>query len=171
MKQSQRDAVYAATVAVLSDAGIQFEDGMDVETVMSKDLRGSIAAIMFEGFKAGTISLEDTPSNREKLASPAKLNTYVSGVVSNWFRKDTRLNGGEKYVAKNPGSRAGATDPQLKALRQLFGQFKGTEKETIIQAQIDARLATINAEKAKKVTVDISALPADLVEKLGLNKG
>lgn len=168
MKQTQRDAVYAATVAVLADAGITFEDGMDIDTVMSKDLRSSIQGILAEGFKAGTIHFEDTPSNQEKLASPAKLNQYVSGLVSNWFRKDTRMNGGEKYAAKNPGSRAGASDPQLKALRQLAVQFKGTDKEHAITSQIESRLGVISAEKAKKVTVDISVLPADLVAKLGL---
>ncbi len=168
MKQTQRDAVYAATMSVLADASITFEDGMDIDTVMSKDLRSSIQGILVEGFKSGTIHFEDTPSNQEKLASPAKLNQYVSGLVSNWFRKDVRLNGGEKYAAKNPGSRAGASDPTLKALRQVFGQFKGTDKEAAIQAQIDTRLAFIASEKAKKVTVDISVLPADLVAKLGL---
>lgn len=168
MKKNQCETVYAATVAVLTDAGITFEDGMDVETVMSKDLRGKIQAIVCEAFRAGHAEFKDTPANREKLASPAKLNSYVSGLVSNWFRKDTRLNGGEKYVAQNPGSRAGSSDPQLKALRQVLGQFKGTDKEQAIQKQIDARIATIQAEKAKSIKVDISALPAELVEALGL---
>lgn len=168
MKQTQREAVFAATMSVLADAGITFEEGSDVSTVMSKDIRQSIQAILVEGFKQGTIEFEKTPSNDEKLASPAKLNQYVSGLVSNWFRKDTRMNGGEKYQAKNPGSRAGASDPQLKALRQLAGQFKGTDKEHVITAQIEQRLAAINAEKAKHVTVDISALPPELVAKLGL---
>lgn len=170
MKQSQSAAVFAATMAVLADASIKFTEGMNVSTVVSKDMKQSIYAILSAGFKAGTIALEDTPSNREKLASPAKLNQYVSGLVSNWFRKDPRLNGGVKYEAKNPGSRAGASDPTLKALRQVMTQFKGTDKESAIQAQIDTRIATIQSEKAKHVTVDISVLPADLVAQLGLNK-
>lgn len=167
--KKQSDAVYAATMSVLAEAGVSFEDGMNVEEVMTKEIRSKIHAIVCEGFRQGQIEFKDTPSNQEKLANPSKLSGYVSGLVSNWFRKDTRLNGGEKYVAKNPGSRAGSTDPQLKALRQLLTKFKGTEKAVEIEKHINTRLAQIQAEKAKSFTVDISALPADLVESLGLD--
>lgn len=167
--QGQREAVYAAVMSTLAESGVQFEDGMNVEEVMTKEIRAKIHAIVCEGFRSGTIEFKDTPANQEKLSNPSKLSGYVSGLVSNWFRKDTRLNGGEKYTAKNPGSRAGSTDPQLKALRQLAVKFKGTEKASDIQKHIDTRLAQIQAEKAKSFTVDISALPQDLVESLGLD--
>lgn len=168
MKATQRAAVYAATIGVMQDAGIEFEEGMDVSTVVSDQMRKSITTILCQGFKSGKIEFADTPSNKEKLHSDAKLNTYVSGLVSNWFRKDTRLNGGEKYQAKNPGSRAGSTDPQLKALKQLAVQFQGQPQEAKIKAQIETRLQAVAAEKAKKVTVDISVLSPELRKELGL---
>jgi len=63
------------------------------------------------------------------LADDAKLRSYCSGLQSNWLRKDTRLNGGVKYVAKNPGSRAGSTDP--KALADAIRATNITDNEAI----------------------------------------
>jgi hypothetical protein len=169
-KLSQKAAVFNATKSVLADAGHDYEEGMDVSAIMNDQMRKSIIQIVTTAFLKGEVELKDTPSNRAKLASEPEMKKYVNGLVSNWFRKDQDLNGGTKYVIKNPGSRAGSTDPQLKALRQLHTQFKGTEKEAIIKKQIDTRTAQIAQEKASKVVVDISALPADLVESLGLKK-
>ena len=166
----QKDAVYNAVTSVLKNSGKKFENGMNVQTIMTESERDNVHAIIAEGFKAGTISLEDTESNREKLASDSKLNQYVSGVISNWVRKDPRMNGNTKYVAKNPGSRAGSSDPQLKALRALATQFKGTPKEALIKAQIDSRSAALQAEKAKEIKVDISVLDPALVAELGLKQ-
>jgi hypothetical protein len=153
---------------VLADNGHEYEEGMDVSTVVTKEMRESIQAILCEGFRSGKIEFKSTPSNQEKLASPAKLDAYVSGLISNWFRKDPNLNGNTKYEAKNPGSRAGSTDPQLKALRQLAPQFKGTEKEAVIAKQIETRLAFVAQEKAKKITIDLSVLSPELKEMLGI---
>jgi len=156
---------------VLSAHGITFEEGMDIEEIVSKDMRQKIYAVLCEGFRTGEIEFKNTLSNKEKLANASKLNQYVSGLVSNWFRKDVHLNGGEKYVAQNPGSRAGSSDPQLKALRVLATKFKdNTAKSAEITKHIDTRIAQLRAERAKSgVKVDISTLPADLVASLGLD--
>lgn len=169
--KSQREAVYAATIAVLSNHGIEFEDGMDVSELVSKDMKQEIYAILCEGFRQGEIVLADTASNKTKLSNPSEMTKYVNGLVNNWFRKDTRFNGGTKYVAKNPGSRAGQGDEQLKALKILKSKFANDPtKAATIQQHIDARVAEIQAKKAESVTVDISALPSDLVAALGLKK-
>ena len=167
---NQREAVYKATRSVLADAGVKFEDGGNIATVMTDELRAKITAIVSGGFKAGTVELKSTPSNQEKLATDSKLNSYVSGLISNWFRKDKRFNGNVSYEPTNPGSRAGSGDPQLKALRQLHKQFLGIDdaKATEIQTHIDARLAIVSAEKVKKVNIDYSTLPADLLKNLGI---
>ena len=55
----------------------------------------------------------------QKYSTIEKMRSYASGLVNNWFRKDIRLNGGMKYEVKNPGSRQGAGDQQLKALKTL----------------------------------------------------
>jgi hypothetical protein len=174
-KINQREAVYATTKNVLKDAGIDFEDGGKIETVMTEELRIKITGIICEAFKKGEVELKDTPSNREKLESDSKLSSYVSGLVSNWYRKDKRFNGNEKYETKNPGSRAGQGDPQLKALRALHKQFVGVDnaKAKEIQGHIEARVKTIAEEKTKKAVADIdySVIDDDLLASLGLKKG
>lgn len=165
--KSQREAVYEAIQAVTG------EESFSEAVELTKEQKQEVYGMITEGFRAGEIHFEDTPANREKLANPSKLNAYVSGLVSNWMRKDTRLNGNTKYVAKNPGSRAGSTDPQLKALKALFTQFAGNEeKQSEIQRHIDARMSVVQAEKASKTlaSIDLSVLPTDIIESLGLSK-
>ena len=167
---NQREAVYSATHSVLSDAGVHFEDFGQISDVMTKELRDKVHAIVCESFRQGEVSFKDTASNREKMSSDSKLNTYVSGLISNWYRKDKRFNGNTTYQPKNPGSRAGQGDAQLKALRGLKRKFAGTEKESIIDAQINERLEAIQTERAKKIEVDLSVLPEGLAEELGLGE-
>ncbi len=149
---NQKEAVYQAVCNVTGHTG-------EGAVTISKEQRAQVNAILFEGFRSGKISIE-----RE--FSDADLKAYVSGLQSNWLRKDTRLNGGTKYVAKNPGSRAGSTDPQLKALRAVLAS--GTLPDGVtteeIQMHIDARVAELSKAKIVK-TVDFSALPADLAAK------
>ncbi len=170
MKVSQRDAVHSATHAILKQAGVSFEDGNDVSTYIDKPMREKVIFLVCEMFRTGKAEFENTPSNAEKLASPAKLKQYVGGLVSNWYRKDPRFNGNTKYVAKNPGSRAGAGDEQLKALKLLAVKFKGTDKEAIITKQIAVRQETINAERAKAITADLSVLDPDFLASLGIDQ-
>jgi hypothetical protein len=173
MKMSQKEAVYTATHSVLSENDIHFEDGMNINDVMTDDIRGAVSAIVCESFSQDNVEFKDTPSNQEKLDNPAKLSSYVSGLISNWYRKDKRFNGNTTYTPKNPGSRAGQGDAQLKALRALFKRFSGVDqaKADLLAAQIEARVSEIHSEKAKKIAFDLSALPADLIEELGLTVG
>lgn len=154
MKMTQKTAVFAAITGVLTEAQIKFEEGMNVATVMTKELRGQVNAILCESFRAGKIDLD-------KEYTDAELKNYVSGLQSNWIRKDNRLNGGVKYIAKNPGSRAGSGDPELKALRALLSTQTSDEARSEIQGYIDAKVESIQASKVKS-NVDFSALPEEL---------
>ena len=82
-----------------------------------------------------------------------------------WLRKDTRLNGGTKYEAKNPGSRRGSADAQVVALRKLQAMQSDPAKVTEIQTYIDKRLAEI---APKPDPIDVEAIPAELRAKFGL---
>ncbi len=170
--KTQREAVYTATHAVLKEKGIEFEDGLDIDPIMKGDttLRGMISVIICAGLAAKEVALKDTKENAEKLANPAKLSSYVSGLISNWFRKDKRFNGGVTYKPKNPGSRAGQGDAQLKALRALYKQFDGVDQEQTdrLTVAINSRVAEIQTEKAKSAPVDLSVLSPELLEELGL---
>jgi len=148
---NQKEATYQAICNVTGHTG----DGV---LVISKEQRAQVNMILFEGFRAGTIQLD-----RE--FSDAELKGYVSGLQSNWIRKDGRLNGGVKYTAKNPGSRAGSGDPQLKAMRTLLSTLTTDADKSEVQGYIDARIAEITV--AKQEVIDFSALPADLAAKFG----
>jgi hypothetical protein len=148
-KMSQKEAAFAAIINVMGE-----QDGVYAPT---KEQRAQVNAILFEGFRSGKIEIDTEKSDSD-------LKGYVSGLQSNWLRKDKRLNGGVQYTAKNPGSRAGSTDPQLKAMRALITTLTTDQEKAEVQAYIDARVAELNATKVAK-TVDFSALPADLAAK------
>lgn len=118
--------------------------------------RKQINLILFAGFRAGEIQLEREFTDKELMA-------YVSGLQSNWLRKDKRLNGNVDYVAKNPGSRAGVGDTQLANLQRLLSVTTDPTDREEIQGYIDARKAEIAAAKAPVINYD--ALPEILRNK------
>ena len=144
-KMTQKEAVFQAVQNVCGTS--------DGAYTPSKEERASVNQILFEGFRSGTIELDREYTDSE-------LKAYVSGLQSNWLRKDKRLNGGTQYVAKNPGSRAGSTDPQIKAMRALLGTKSDVSERAEIQAFIDKRVAEI--KPAKTVTINVADLPAEL---------
>ena len=165
--KNQKEAVYVTTMNVLAEAEIPFDDGMNVSELITKDQRAQVIAIIANDFLAGEIEM--TAEAKVKYSTLDKMKGYVNGLVSNWYRKDTRLNGGGKYVAKNPGSRAGVGDAQLKALKTLR-TLKADDKEALkaIDEHIARRQKEIGEEKAKTVTVDLSKIPPELAAQLGL---
>lgn len=151
-KMTQKEAVYQAVVNVVGD----FDGGAATPT---KEQRSQVNQILFEGFRSGSIELDREYSDTE-------LKAYVSGLQSNWLRKDGRLNGGVKYVAKNPGSRTGQTDPQVKAMRILLSTKTDPAERAEIQAFIDKRLAEIKPAKAQ-APLNVADLPAELQHLVG----
>lgn len=145
-KLSQKEAVFKAVVEVTGHTG----EGVCSPT---REQRAMVNTILFEGFRSGTIELDREFTDQE-------LKAYVSGLQSNWLRKDKRLNGGIAYVAKNPGSRAGSGDPQLKAMRGLLASLTDPTERAEVQRYIDQRVAELS--KAKQPEIDVSALPAEL---------
>lgn len=161
---NQKSAVYQATMGVLAEAGIDFTDGQNVAAVITKDLRKSIIQVVTQAFMAGEV--EFSAEAKAKYSDEAKVTSYVNGLVNNWFRKDSRFNGDTKYVAKNPGSRAGQGDIILKNLKAL----RSTRTDAAELAAIDTAIAKRKEEiPAKKtVVVDLEKIPAELKELLGL---
>lgn len=163
----QKDAVFSAISQVLGDNGVAFESGLNVSSLLNKEFRGQITNILVASFQNGEIDMDANFANTTKHNTP-KLRAYVSGLISNWVRKDTRLNGNIAYVPKAPGSRKGSGDPQLKALRALYGQATTDADRNEIQGYIDTRVAELESAKFSTSKLDISALPEELVAKLGL---
>jgi hypothetical protein len=156
MKMTQKEAVFQAITSVLTEAGVAVNEGDNFSNHMNREHRAAVTNILVEGFKSGTVELE------KSFESDAALRVYCSGLTSNWLRKDKRLNGGEKYSPKNPGSRVGSSDPQIKALRALLQSKSDPSDREEIQGYINTRLAEIGTTKTKKVTVDFDSLPEEL---------
>ncbi len=150
---NQKEAVYNAVMSVFKDHGIKFSDGKNAAAALTAEMRAQVNAILVAGFEKGAVKLDTEFSEQE-------LRTYVSGLQSNWLRKDTRLNGGSKYQAKNPGSRVGGTDAAIKEMRKLLSQVTSKADREEIQRCIEERLTEINKSKTPKV--DISVLPRTL---------
>jgi len=169
-KLNQRESVYVATMNVLAENNINFDDGQEMAAgeLVTKDMRKSIMSIVTQSIIAG--ETEFSSEARAKYDTEEKVRGYVSGLINNWFRKDKRLNGNVKYETKAPGSRAGAGDEQLKALKTLRATKEGdAEALAVIDAAIESRKAELG--KAKVVTLtdeQIAALPANVRESLGL---
>lgn len=167
MSMNQRESVYQATMNVLADAGIAFDDGQNVEDVVTKDLRKTVIAVVTASIISG--ETEMTSEGRAKYSDEQKMRNYTSGLVSNWFRKDKRLNGGVKHEIKNPGSRAGSGDEQLKALKALrTAKADDAEAVKVIDAAIAERRAEVGTKKVEVTEAQLALIPESLRAKLGL---
>lgn len=105
----------------------------DVPVVLTKQEKALASQKLFEGFKRGRVAYN------HEMPSDDKLLLYISGLVSNWLRKDKRLNGQKNYVPRRPGARAAmpmSTDnidqQQLEALRTLAGGQPGEEVQVFV---------------------------------------
>jgi hypothetical protein len=169
-KLNQKNAVYLAVVNALADAGISFDDGQSpsASELLTKENRANVVAVITQGFLSDEIEM--TPEGKAKYDTESKLKSYVSGLTSNWLRKDKRLNGGVDYEAKNPGSRAGSSDPMIKALN-MAKKIKADDAEALaaINEEIAKRKAEIGATKKVELTAEqIALLPEELRSKLGV---
>ena len=144
-KLTQKEAVFQAVINVCGPSDEAFAP--------TKEQRASVNQILFEGFRSGTIELDRTYSDTE-------LKAYVSGLQSNWLRKDKRLNGNIAYVAKNPGSRTGSGDTQIKAMRALLSTKTDPTERAEIQTFIDKRISEI--KPVKSVELNVADLPEEL---------
>jgi len=156
---NQKNGVFAAVCSVTE------QDSWDHAVELTKEQRDSVIEIVTQGFMNGEIEMKD--QSKEKHDTEAKIRTYTNGLVSNHLRKDLRLNGNVPYAAKNPGSRAGAGDSVIKELKKLQSTMTDPTQVQLVQDEIDKRLATIKASKAKDVEIDMSLIPEDLRALLG----
>jgi len=152
MSKSQKELVYEV---VTKFYGQDFKNGME----HTKEAKSKITDMLVELADSGEFAIKNAQEN---------VRTYVIGCLNNHLRKDTRLNGGEKYVAANPGSRAGQGDPSIKAMRQLARTFaEGSAERAKIDAVLSAKLAEIKASKHTGPAIDPNDLPEELRDLVG----
>lgn len=155
---NQRQATVSTILAVLSDRGVTYE--LNGETSMADTLnsddKAKIRSILFTMFRAGKIDYR--PDFQAKVNDDKALKEYVSGLVNNWIRKAPEFNSDTTYKAKNPGSRSGSGDEQIKAMKQLLAITTDPEAKQAIEQAIADR----QAELKPTVEINVSALPESL---------
>lgn len=141
---NQREGVFMAVETVVGEVTGKVE--------LNDAQKDQVYAILAQAFKNGDIDYKGG------CPDDVKLKKYIPGLVNNWLRKDPALNGNTKYVAKNPGSRAGSGDESLKNMKVLLSMTTDPEHRAAITAEIEAR----QAELKPKLIVNIEALPPAL---------
>ena len=155
---NQKEGTFNAVCSVTG------QDSFDAAVELTSEQRAQVIEMVTQGFINGDIEMSD--GAKAKYSEESKMKTYCNGLVSNWLRKDKRLNGGIKHQIKNPGSRAGSGDPVIKELKKLL-EVCGEDKQEAVQHEIDKRLATLKAEKAKTVEINMDLIPDDLKDLVG----
>lgn len=161
MSLSQKDAVVNEVKKFL---GSSFDSSTPAKELLTEKQLKDIKTNIFNGILDGSIEFGKEITNEKEVSS------YVSGMVSNYLRKSKELNGGETYVAQSTGR--GSRDAQTAELNKLLKSYKeGTEEYSQILLAIEARKATIIAEKApvakeKKIkefaSINLDSLPENL---------
>jgi len=151
---NQREGVFAAIQAVLAETGTEIHNN---SLEMAKEDLQSVVMIVTHGLLAGTIEMR--AESRAKYPDEKSMKKYTTGLVNDFFRKDKRVNGGTKYEAKNPGSRA--SDPVIKELNKLKTLHEGNDE---VLASIDEEIATRQAAKTetKKIIINEELVPESL---------
>lgn len=165
MKQSE--AVFKATMSVLEESGKSFEPGHDnIKDIISPEEQKQVVEMVTSWIESGDCAFSD--SAQAKYPTTDDKRGYVRGMVNNWYRKGQDLNGGVVYKPKNPGSRVGSQDEEVKNLKLLLksGQLDA-EGEAMVQARIDQRIKEIQAER-NQVDIDYDALDPELIASLGI---
>ena len=152
--KNQKEAVFTAVCAVLE------QESFDSAVDLTKEQRATVINIVAQGLQDGSVQLSEAAA--AKFDTEAKIKNYTNGLVSNWLRKDKRLNGGVKHTIKNPGSRAGSGDPVLKNLKLFKSTLTDPAHIAAVEAEITARSEQLRAEKAKKVEINMDLIPAEL---------
>jgi hypothetical protein len=95
--KSQKECVYESVINFFKENGIKFSEGQNAKDLIDTEGRKLIHNQILASFKSGAVSLKIEMNDEE-------LTKYIPALLSNHLRKDTRLNGGEKYEAAEPGN-------------------------------------------------------------------
>ena len=165
MSVNQRTATVNTIISVLNDRGVEYElnGPTPISEVLTASDKEQVRSILFTMFKSGEVEYKE--AFQAKVDDDTELKKYISGLVNNWTRKAKELNCGKAYVPKNPGSRAGSQDDQIKEMRKLLSVTTDPEAKAMVEQAINDRLATIKAEN-NKVEINYDAIPEHLKELL-----
>jgi hypothetical protein len=156
---NQRSATVSTLIAVLQERGVEYElDGVVcIKDVLTKADKEVVQSTLFAMFRGGQIDM--SADAKEKYSDDKKMTEYVRGLVSNWINKAPEFNSGNKHEFKNPGSRKGAGDSQIREMKKLLGATNDETTKEVIKQHIAKRQEEI---KPTAVAIDSSKLPESL---------
>lgn len=158
-KYSQKETVYIAISSFLKENDRVFDDGDKVE--LSAEDRKTIVTMIVTAIDVG--GMEFSPEAMAKHDTPEKIRNYSTGLLSNWMRKDSRLNGGMKHSIKNPGSRVGQDDSVIKSLKSLRKVLTSQKEIDTVDAEIEVRMEYLKSQKNSNVLINKDVIPAHLL--------
>jgi hypothetical protein len=148
-KVNQKEAVFNTVTSFLNEQGKSVIDGEAV--MLEREDKRTIIGMLATSLEANEIEVSE--AKQAKMTEDKHYRDYASNILNNWSRKDTRLNGGEKYQTKNPGSRAGAGDDQVRELKKFRSTLSDADQIASVDKAIEERLTVLKAERnAAKVT-------------------
>lgn len=155
---SQKAAVINEVKSIL---GSSFNESLPAKDQLTKEqfvtLKNNIVFNIINGSVAFGKETED-----EK-----EISTYVSGMISNHFRKSKELNGGESYEPQ--ASAKGSRDPQVVELNKLLKTYaEGSAEYIQIFEAISARKSTLASAKAattktRQKTKELASIDFDML--------
>lgn len=156
----QKEAVVHILLGVLLDRDVEYVLGGEIilNDLLTKEDKQKVQVLLLAGFASDEIHMTE-PAKRNN-NTPAKMKSYVNGLINNWVRKNPEFNDGVGYVPKNKGSRTGQKDEQIKNLRLMKKTITDEETLAEIDLAIADRLAIIKPESVVKVNAE--AIPEHL---------
>jgi len=155
---SQKTAVVNEVTAIL---GSNFDPSLPAKDQLTPDQFSLIKANIVSGIVGGSIAFNKDVSDEKEVSR------YVSGMISNHFRKAKELNGGSSYAPQSTGR--GSRDTQLSELSKLLGTYEeGSDEFNQIVSAIDSRKSELQAEKAvasatRKRQKELASLNTDVL--------
>lgn len=153
---SQKVAVVNEVQSIL---GSSFDPSTPAKEQLTSEQFSTIKSNIVSGIMAGSISYNKDVDDEKEISR------YVSGMISNHFRKAKELNGGTSYSPQSTGR--GSRDPQLSELSKLLGTYEeGSDEFNQIVSAINSRKQELSAEKAevaaeKKRQKELASLNTD----------
>lgn len=152
---SQKEVVFTAVTAVIG-----VTDGEQVK--LTADQRSQIVKIITDAILSGDMSMKDAA--KEKYSTEKSARKYANELLSNWLKKDTRLNGGAKYQSKrSPALKS--VDSVLANLMVLLQNIrKDPDADPTAEASVLKEIEDRKVELGliKRPEIDVEALPAHL---------
>lgn len=149
---SQKEAVYVAVKDILEANGKSIKTTEPVALSISE----RAAVVQYIADLIASSQAYFSPNAAAKYSTEKDIKKYVSGLVSNWLRRDPRLNGGSASAVASQSESKKEPDTVLKNLKNLLHNVKGNpEAEAEILKEIEKRSAGIKADKiAGKIDKD-----------------